>query len=218
MEITEVRVKLMADPQDRLLAFCSLTLDGSFVVRDLKLIRGGSGPFVAMPSRKLTDRCPGCGGKNHLRAAYCSECGTALDADRAGGEEEGRTKLYADVAHPINSRCREQVERKVVEAYELERTLAAKPGYVCRYDDFDFDHPVARPTAEPPSAANAGAPAVARSGGKSHRVDGSQGRAHGPHRPKRVCTPHASVRPGATRSAVVRSSVRMSDEFGGGRG
>ena len=69
MEITEVRVKLMNDPNDRLLGFCSVTLDGSFVIRDLKIIQGGKGPFVAMPSRRLMDRCPGCHQKNHLRAS-----------------------------------------------------------------------------------------------------------------------------------------------------
>jgi len=56
VEITEVRIKLMEDPHDRLKAFCSITLDGMFVIRDLKIIQGAKGPFVAMPSRKLTDR------------------------------------------------------------------------------------------------------------------------------------------------------------------
>jgi hypothetical protein len=37
MEITEVRIKLMGDPNDRLKAFCSITLDAEFVVRDLPL-------------------------------------------------------------------------------------------------------------------------------------------------------------------------------------
>ena len=54
MEITEIRIKLMDDPNDRLQAFCSITFDGSFVVRDLKIIQGTRGSFVAMPSRKLT--------------------------------------------------------------------------------------------------------------------------------------------------------------------
>ena len=54
MEITEVRVKLMDEPGERLQAFCSITFDDAFVVRDLKIIGGATGPFVAMPSRKLT--------------------------------------------------------------------------------------------------------------------------------------------------------------------
>ena len=63
MDITEVRVKLMEDSDDRLRAFCSVTFDDSFVVRDLKIIDGTSGPFVAMPSRKLTSHCPKCGAR-----------------------------------------------------------------------------------------------------------------------------------------------------------
>ncbi|HAL14792.1 MAG TPA: stage V sporulation protein G, partial [Planctomycetaceae bacterium] len=54
MKITEVRVKLMDYPDDRLQAFCSVTFDNCFVIRDLKIIEGSNGPFVAMPSRKLT--------------------------------------------------------------------------------------------------------------------------------------------------------------------
>ena len=99
MEITEVRCKLMEDPDDRLRAFCSITFDNCFVVRDLKIIDGASGPFVAMPSRKLTFHCPKCGGKNHLRAHYCNQCGGRLREQQAR-DQEGRAKLYADIAHP----------------------------------------------------------------------------------------------------------------------
>jgi len=53
VEITEVRVSLRND--DKLKAFVSVTLNDSFVVRGLKIIRGNSGLFVAMPSRKRPD-------------------------------------------------------------------------------------------------------------------------------------------------------------------
>ncbi|MCI0460883.1 MAG: SpoVG family protein, partial [Gemmataceae bacterium] len=102
MVITEVRIKLMEDNNERLQAFCSVTFDDAFVVRDLKIIEGTKGSFVAMPSRKLTDRCPQCGCKNHLRAAHCNQCGLRLKDDRAIRDENGRAKLYADIAHPIN--------------------------------------------------------------------------------------------------------------------
>ena len=72
MEITEVRVKLMGNSEDRLQAFCSITFDDCFVVRDLKVIEGTHGPFVAMPSRKLTFHCKKCGFKNHLRSSFCN--------------------------------------------------------------------------------------------------------------------------------------------------
>ncbi|MFM8292866.1 MAG: septation protein SpoVG family protein, partial [Planctomycetia bacterium] len=37
MQISEVRVKLVENAAERLLAFCSITIDASFVVRDLKI-------------------------------------------------------------------------------------------------------------------------------------------------------------------------------------
>lgn len=138
MEITEVRIKLMEEAGDRLRAFCSITFDDCFVVRDLKIIEGASGPFVAMPSRKLTSRCPQCGCKNHLRANYCNQCGKRLEEDLAVKDSEGRAKLYADIAHPINSACREQIQEHVISAYEEEKNLASQPGYRSRYDDY-FD-------------------------------------------------------------------------------
>lgn len=136
MEITEIRIKLMSDPNDRLQAFCSITFDGCFVIRDLKIIQGTKGSFVAMPSRKLTDRCPRCSAKNHLRARFCSDCGARLLEERALKSDDGRAKLYADIAHPINSDCRDLIQRKVVEAFATELERSRQPGYVCMYDDY----------------------------------------------------------------------------------
>lgn len=141
MEITEVRIKLMNGPQDRLLGFCSITFDRAFVVRDLKIINGSRGAFVAMPSRKLTDRCRGCGCKNPLRSPFCSQCGVRLPDQRAVKSGDGKAKLYADIAHPIHAECRDMIQQHVIAAYEEELLLAQQPGYVCRYDDFgEFDH------------------------------------------------------------------------------
>jgi stage V sporulation protein G len=53
IEITEVRVSLRDD--DKLKAFVSITLNDSFVIRGLKVIKGNTGVFVAMPSRKRPD-------------------------------------------------------------------------------------------------------------------------------------------------------------------
>ncbi len=143
MEITEVRIKLMEDSDDRLRAFCSITFDDSFVVRDLKIIDGTSGPFVAMPSRKLTSHCPKCSAKNHLRARYCNQCGAQQPQDRAQRDAEGRAKLYADIAHPINSACREMIQTRVIAELQGELERAKEPGYASRYDDGygedDFD-------------------------------------------------------------------------------
>ena len=53
IEITEVRISLRDD--DKLKAFVSITLNDSFVIRGLKVIKGNTGVFVAMPSRKRPD-------------------------------------------------------------------------------------------------------------------------------------------------------------------
>lgn len=134
MEITEVRIKLMDDNDDRLQAFCSITLDGEFVVRDLKIIEGQRGLFIAMPSRKLTCKCPRCSGKNEIRANYCNNCGGKLPAD---APTDSRSRLFADIAHPINSAAREKIQFAVLGALEQERIRSKQPDYVCTYDDFD---------------------------------------------------------------------------------
>ncbi len=141
MEITEVRIKLTEDNSERLQGFCSITIDHCFVVRDLKIIEGANGPFVAMPSRKLTAHCPKCNCKNHLRAAYCNQCGHRLRDDRAAKDEDGRARLYADIAHPINAACREMIQEKVIQAFREELEQAKLPGYVSRYDDPDEECP-----------------------------------------------------------------------------
>ena len=53
MKITEVKV--FPVNEDRLKAYVSITIEGCFVVRDLKIIQGTGGLFVAMPSKKRKD-------------------------------------------------------------------------------------------------------------------------------------------------------------------
>jgi stage V sporulation protein G len=149
VEVTEVRIKLIEEAGERLQAFCSITFDNCFVIRDLKIIGGTNGPFVAMPSRKLTAHCPQCGCKNHLRAAYCNQCGTRLKEDRTMKDEDGRLKLYADIAHPINSACREMIQERVIREFREEIVRAKQPGYVSRYEDFDQEDFSPPPAAAP---------------------------------------------------------------------
>ncbi|MFA5251743.1 MAG: SpoVG family protein, partial [Phycisphaerae bacterium] len=129
MQITEVRVKLVENKDDRLKAFCSVTMDNEFVIRDIKIIEGTSGYFVAMPSRKMSDHCEQCGGKNHLRAKFCNNCGGTLSENRAKKDIKGRMKLHADIAHPINAECRRKIQEKVTTAFEEELERSKQPGY-----------------------------------------------------------------------------------------
>ena len=135
MKITEVRIKLMDSGEDRLRGFCSVTFDDAFVVRDLKIIEGNNGPFVAMPSRKLTSTCSKCRTKNHLRSNYCNNCGKRQPADQVSHDSGGRAKLYADIAHPVNAECREMIQSRVILELEKELARSNEPGYYSRYDD-----------------------------------------------------------------------------------
>jgi stage V sporulation protein G len=144
MQLTEVRVKLCDGQAGRLKAFCSLTFDHAFVVRDVKLIDGNDGLFLAMPARKLCDHCSRCGEKNHLRARYCSNCGMRLDESRfmrfQNGNGHQRLKLHADIAHPINVETRQEIEGRVVSAYRAELEKSQQPGYIApNLDGEDLD-------------------------------------------------------------------------------
>ncbi len=48
-------VKIFPVQEDRLKAYVTITFDNCFVVRDLKVISGNNGLFVAMPSKKRKD-------------------------------------------------------------------------------------------------------------------------------------------------------------------
>ena len=137
MEISEVRVKMVQNKDDRLKGFCSMTIDDEFVVRDIKVIEGTSGLFVAMPSRKMSDHCGKCGGKNHLRARFCNNCGAQLQENRARKDTKGRMKLHADIAHPINAECRKKIQETIVAAFEEEIEKSKQPGY----KPLDMDEP-----------------------------------------------------------------------------
>jgi stage V sporulation protein G len=129
MEISEVKVKLVNNKDSRLKAFCSITIEKEFVVRDIKVIEGGGGHFVAMPSRKMSDHCEKCKGKNHLRAKYCNNCGAKLRENRASKDSKGKVKLHADIVHPIDSDCRTKIQGKVLKAFKEELEKSKNPVY-----------------------------------------------------------------------------------------
>jgi len=53
MNITEVRVFPVTE--ERLKGYATIIFDDCFIVRDLKIIHGNTGLFVAMPSKKRKD-------------------------------------------------------------------------------------------------------------------------------------------------------------------
>ena len=117
MKITEVDVELATvEDGNKLLAFCSITLDHCWVIHDLRLVVGEKGPFVSMPDRKIMAHCGKCDCKNFVLAKYCNGCGCKL-ATKVQFHDDGKPKLYHAVAHPISTGCRRELEQVVLEAY-----------------------------------------------------------------------------------------------------
>ncbi len=83
MEITDVRIRKV-EKEGKLKAVVSITIEGEFVVHDIKVIDGEKGLFIAMPSRKAAD-----------------------------GE-------YRDIAHPISSTTRDQLQKLILNKYQEE--------------------------------------------------------------------------------------------------
>ena len=127
MKITEVRIFRKEDHDKKLRAFATITIDECFVVRDIKIIEGSKGLFVAMPSRRIKEPCPKCRNRNVARSLYCNQCGARLKppAEKTAMSETEATTLrqseHKDIAHPITGECRRYVQEAILAAYEREK-------------------------------------------------------------------------------------------------
>lgn len=126
MEITEVRIFLKDSPDKKLKAYATVTFDNAFVVRNIKVIEGGGGLFIAMPSRKLKNPCPKCGFRNETKSKYCNQCASQLPAVTrpltSESEANGSQSEHRDIAHPITQTFRDYLQKKVLEAFEAEKS------------------------------------------------------------------------------------------------
>jgi stage V sporulation protein G len=121
MKITEVRIFPTESRDGKLKAFATVTFDDWFVVRNVKVIQGNSGLFVAMPSRKAMDPCVKCNFKNVRGSKYCNQCGTQLpqaEADEDGSRNAGN---HMDIAHPITQECRVYIQDSILDQYKKEK-------------------------------------------------------------------------------------------------
>lgn len=124
MQITEVKIFKKENRDKKLRAFATITFDDCFVVRDLKVIEGNKGLFVAMPSRRIKEPCQNCGHRNVVRSKFCNNCGRQLDPNVTVSRENE----HKDIAHPITLDCREIVQKAVLEAFDNEMGTAGTSG------------------------------------------------------------------------------------------
>ncbi|MBU0571813.1 MAG: SpoVG family protein [Candidatus Omnitrophica bacterium] len=133
MKITEVRIFPTKSRDGRLKAYAAMTFDDWFVVRNIKVIQGNGGLFVAMPSRKAMFVCPECGFKNVRGSKYCNDCGAALEQQTEPEETPDAWKQndHMDIAHPIKQECRIYIQDKILDAFngEMKRKLAEGESY-----------------------------------------------------------------------------------------
>jgi stage V sporulation protein G len=121
MKITEVRVFPTESKDGKLKAFATMTFDDWFVVRNVKVIQGNNGLFVAMPSRKAVDSCRKCGFKNARGSKFCNECGAKLGRSVVQEDIEGRKQsVHMDIAHPVTQECRVYIQKEILDAYQKE--------------------------------------------------------------------------------------------------
>ena len=124
MEITEVKIFIKDSPDKKLRAYATVTFDNAFVVRNIKVIEGTSGLFIAMPSRKVKQSCPKCGFKNEPRSKYCNQCGVQLPMVPRPVVIEPSINAqleHKDIAHPITQSFREYLQKRVLDAFEQEK-------------------------------------------------------------------------------------------------
>ena len=125
MKITEVRIFPKEGPDKKLRAFATITFDDCFVVRDIKIIEGNKGLFVAMPSRRMKEACRKCSHRNVSRSRFCNQCGANLPPEPFENERATDPHLrqaeHKDIAHPITMEFREYIQRCVLEVHQKEQ-------------------------------------------------------------------------------------------------
>lgn len=130
MEITDIKIFLSDSPPDkRLKAYATVTFDNVFVVRNIKIIEGTSGLFIAMPSRKGKHPCPKCNFKNELRSKYCNQCGAdqpSVSCAPTMAAVQGISG-YKDIVHPITQSFRDYLEKKILDDYGEKKDAGSKP-------------------------------------------------------------------------------------------
>ena len=71
----------------------------------------------------------GAAGSSLTEFMFCNECGGSLNPDRNDRDPQGRARLHADIAHPINAAARKDMEQSILKEYSEEVERSKAPGY-----------------------------------------------------------------------------------------
>ncbi len=96
MEITNVGI-FLKNTEGTLKAYAAVTFDDEFVVKNIKITETEKGLAMSMPRRRINSQ-----------------------EKNVENTPEARRKLYTDVAHPINAKMREKIEKAVFDKYNEE--------------------------------------------------------------------------------------------------
>lgn len=88
MKVTNLKIRVPSRTNKRFVCYAEITLDCGLILRDLKLLRDGTGHKLRFPSVKKGFVCNngGCEKVNCFDDNYCSRCGLPL-------EDKGRLKV-----------------------------------------------------------------------------------------------------------------------------
>jgi stage V sporulation protein G len=120
MLITEIRVFPKEGQDKKLKAYTTVTLDNELVIRNIKVIQGSNGLFIAMPSRKNKEVCPNCRHKNEVGSRFCNHCGSSLNYPDHTERGSDAKSDHKDIAHPITQRFRDYLQSEILGAYTKE--------------------------------------------------------------------------------------------------
>lgn len=128
MVVTDVRIRLVRN-QHPLIAYAAVTFDGSFVVKEVKVVAGDDRLLVSMPSREIRDHCHRCGSPTPVSSRFCQDCGERLAENRIVTDRNGRRQTHRDLLHPLTTQFRTAMDQAVLTAcrLELERFKAFCP-------------------------------------------------------------------------------------------
>lgn len=112
MDVTDVRMDRTR--RGRMVAICSITLDGQLAIHRIRIIERDNDLLVAMPQDATVTPCEECRAPCPANHNHCGRCGAplALQSQRLGDK-----KLWHDVVHPISPELRRKIDDAVLDEY-----------------------------------------------------------------------------------------------------